>query len=185
MLKSEIFLQLFIISLTAATFSLLAIKLYPSELFAEHTVQKASAAWPSIQKKVTQRKEELLPPKSIGIKSIGISLMVAPGAIEDNTWTLFLDKASWLVTSKTPGKGNVIIYAHNRPGLFGDLKKVTIGAEIQIDDGKHIHDYVVSEKRKIVPSDVNGVLSDKNQLTLYTCDGVFDQRRLVVIALPK
>lgn len=189
MSKNDIFLQIFFIVLTSALISLLALKFYPQDFLKE---RKASAASnQSLVKPVpeTNMVEEAVQsflPAFISIPSIKMNLIVAPGVIVNNEWTLFDDKISWLSTSDTPGQGNVILYGHNRVGLFGDLKKLSIGDEIRIKDnsGKE-YLYEVTETRKVLPSDTDAIISDKNQLTLYTCDGTFDQKRLVVIALPK
>jgi len=57
-----------------------------------------------------------------------------------------------------------------------------IGDEIEIYEGDTKFSYKVIEVRRIKPTDVDAILSDRNRLTLYTCDGRFDQKRLVVYA---
>lgn len=175
-------MQLVFILLTASTISLIAIKIYPSGIFSK---PQANAQVPISVKVVSDPIKEFFPPLHIVVKSVGISLAIAPATIVDNSWTLYDDKASWLSTSKTPGEGNVILYAHNKAGLFGKLKYVKIADEISLESNGKIYLYQVAEKRKVLPTDVDMVLSDRDQLTLYTCDGVFDQKRLVVVAIPR
>ena len=110
---------------------------------------------------------------------------ITEGYISGNEWTLFEDKVSWLATSSTPGRGNTILYAHNKKNLFGPLKKIKIGDLIIIEGQGKIYEYSVSEIRKVLPNEVDAILSPQNQLTLYTCDGSFDQKRLIVIASAK
>ncbi|MEK7165546.1 MAG: sortase, partial [Patescibacteria group bacterium] len=124
-------------------------------------------------------------PTQIAFPALDLTLGVAEATITGDSWTLFETQASWLATSAEPGKGNVILYAHNRKGLFGSLNKLQVGAQIDVShEGREYH-YIVSEKQSVSPRDVNAILAGGDRLTLYTCDGTFDQKRLVVVALPR
>ena len=123
----------------------------------------------------------IIPPSEIKIEKINLDLAISPSVVKDNEWEVFDDRAAWLATSSLPGKGNTIIYAHDRQGLFGSLDRLRKGDEIKIYVDKWLT-YKVSEVKRVKPSDVEAILSDKNRLTLYTCDGAFDQKRLVVYA---
>lgn len=127
------------------------------------------------------------PPASIVVPTLDLDLPVAPGIVKNNQWTLYDDKISWLATSEPPGSGkNVILYGHNRPLLFGKLDRLQVGEEITvIDNSGVVFTYTVAQRRKVLPEDVDVIISAKNQLTLYTCEGSFDEKRLVVIAYPK
>lgn len=124
------------------------------------------------------------PPESISIPSLAINLSIAPAVTKDNEWTLYDDKISWLVTSKTPGNGNVILYGHNRENLFGRLNQLQLEEEISVEAGGKIYTYAVSEIKKVTPNDVEEILSGEDRLTLYTCEGSFDEKRLIVVAKP-
>lgn len=179
--KSEFFLQVVIFGMTAAVVALFAARIYPSSLFnRDHT--------PSAQEQTNIAQtvaKNANPPSSISIPAVDINLTVAAATIVGDNWTLYDDKASWLTTSKTPGNGNVILFAHNKDHLFGRVRQIQIGQEIVVGQGEKKITYVVSQKRQVTPKDIDAVLSNDNQLTLYTCDGSFDQKRLIVIALPK
>lgn len=182
MRKSDLFLQIFIFGLTAAIVSLLVLRFYPSKaiksLRGEDTNPSPISTAPGSNK-------EIHPPSAISIPAIPLNLPVAAGVIQNNKWTLYDDKVSWLSTSEPPGRGNVILYGHNRKGLLGDLDRLKVGEEIIIaSDGKK-YIYEVSQTRRVRPDEVDVIISDKNQLTIYTCDGSFDERRLVVFAYPK
>lgn len=176
--------------MSAATIVLIAAKLYPSSI-----VKKINSQPPQVlaeQKKVEKQKiaeavaaKKSSPPSAISIPSQNLKLAVAPGVILNNEWTLYDDKVSWLSTSETPGDGNVIIYGHSREHLFGNLDALKIGQEIKVESPDKTYTYIVVQKRKVLPEEVDVIISDKNQLTLYTCDGSFDQKRLVVFANPK
>lgn len=181
MLKSEFLLQLVIFGMTAAVVMLLVAKIYPSALF-----YGQKEVDPTLASKLTQSiPKNYTPPSLISIPQINLNLPIAAGTIVDNEWTLYEDKVSWLTTSQTPGNGNVILFAHNKDHLFGPLRKVQVGQEIIVGQGDRRLSYVISQKRQVTPKDVDAVLSDRDQLTLYTCDGSFDQKRLIVIATPK
>lgn len=187
MSRSDIFLQCIFIGMTGVVLFLLTVKLYPSKIIANYKAAAFRSDTPIIRS-IPVNLHTSIPkriPKSISIRSISIDLAIEPGVITDNKWTLYEDKASWLSTSQTPGYGNVILYAHNKIGLFGSLEKVDIDDEIILSDSTNTYIYKVVEKRKINPTDVDTIVSDRNQLTIYTCNGIFDEKRLVVVALPK
>lgn len=102
--------------------------------------------------------------------------------VHDNQWDMFDHAVAWLSTSAVPGEGNVILYAHNRKGLWRDLSRVRPGDTVEVQQDTRWVAYVVTESRTVTPTDVEAVLSDANQLTLYTCEGSFDQKRRVVYA---
>jgi LPXTG-site transpeptidase (sortase) family protein len=129
-------------------------------------------------------KQVKVSPSLISLPEKGVNLPVASGEIVEDKWTLYEDKVAWLSTSSEPGEGNVILYAHNQKHLFRPLHELVIGDEVMLEHGGWEYLYKVTEIKKVNPTDVAAVLSSEEQLTLYTCDGVFDQRRLVVIAKP-
>lgn len=180
-LKSDIFLQVIVFSLSAALVSLLAIRIYPKDLL--HP-KKPNPTPPPIALS-NENSKIVTPPNLIFIPSLEISLPIAPGVISNNQWTLYDDKVSWLSTSNTPGDGNVILYAHNRQSLFGPLDKLEEGAIIEVFSASgEKYSYQVREKREVLPNDLEAILSSEDQLTLYTCEGSFDEKRLIVKAFP-
>lgn len=182
MLKSDLLLQVAIFGMSALTISLVVARIYPSSLFKKHQSATPAADQQVIRSLSSARQA---PPTAISIPAVHLNLPIAQAAIVNNQWTLYEDKVSWLATSKTAGQGNVILYAHNRDKLFGSLRNVEIGQEISLQQDGKTYVYQVIQKRKVTPHDVDAVISNNDQLTLYTCDGSFDQKRLIVIALPK
>jgi len=124
-------------------------------------------------------------PAEIIIPSIQIDLKVDPGQIKDGIWLTSEDKATFLNTSAAPGSGgNVVIYGHNEKVIFGNLPYLSIGQKIIIKTtaGK-IYTYEVYEKDFVDPSRVDLVSpTNKEELTVYTCWGLFDSERAVVKA---
>ena len=125
-----------------------------------------------------------LPPTTIRIDKLDKFLPISAALVHDNEWDIFDNQVSWLSTSAVPGEGNVILYAHDRPEMFGDLNELEKGDTIEVLQNDVWRRYEVRETRSVTPSDVEAILSDDNQLTLYTCEGSFDQKRLVVYADP-
>lgn len=183
-MKSRFWLQLLIILIVSSIASMIFLKFYPVFKYNE----SVSASEVNIEFPQKQEIEDMIEPKEspsrIEIATIGLDLPIAPGIISDGKWVLYDDKASWLSTSEVPGFGNVILYAHNKVNLFGGLNNLTVGDEITIQHKGKNYLYSVISLNKVLPMEVNAVLSDENRLTLYTCDGAFDQKRLVVIANP-
>lgn len=124
-------------------------------------------------------------PKFIGIKSISLEAEIVPGGYRDEKWVLTNDKALFLPTSSKLGEGgNTIIYAHNTENLFGNLKKISIGETIVINDAKgKIYSFKVYSKEYISPYKMGKIATNlKDTVTLFTCDGWFDEKRLVIKA---
>ena len=69
--------------------------------------------------------------------------------------------------------------------MFGDLNELEEGDTIEVMQSDVWRRYEVRESRSVTPSDVEAILSEDNLLTLYTCEGSFDQKRLVVYADPE
>lgn len=142
------------------------------------------------EKKISQKPDTLqiipvkYPPTAVKIPVLNKELIVSAALVKGNTWDVFDDKIAWLATSAVPGEGNVILYGHARQALFGDLYKLKPGDLVQVKKGDLWYSYKVTEVHRVTPDDVNSILSEKNRLTLYTCDGSFDEKRLVVYADP-
>ncbi len=181
--KNDLLLQIIIFGLTSCMVALLVIKLYPEWYFVQQKVvasEKNKKVLEKIENNLKEIKNET--PLQIIIPSINVDLPVAPGVISDEIWTLYDDKAAWLSTSKSPGLGNVIIYAHNRDSLFGNLHTLSNGAAIAVSTNKNTYLYSVRSKSKVLPTNIEAILSDNNQLSLYTCEGFLDELRTLVTA---
>ena len=139
-----------------------------------------------IQSFTEQKSQELTkqPPTAIKIEKIKKNLPIQAALVKDNQWDMFPKSVAWLSTSAVPGEGNVILYAHNWPTLWADLYKLQPGDSIEVQQNQTWLSYTVTESRAVQANDINAVLNVKNQLTLYTCEGSFDQKRRVVYAFP-
>ena len=89
--------------------------------------------------------------------------------------------------SKTPlpgNKGNSVIYGHNFQNILGNLNKVDKGQQISIEftDGS-VKNFEVIQKINVTANQTH-ILNQSSdaRLTIYTCSGVLDTKRLVVVA---
>jgi LPXTG-site transpeptidase (sortase) family protein len=127
-------------------------------------------------------------PVEIIIPSVNIDLKVDPGTIKDGVWQISQKNATFLDTSAAPGGGgNVVIYGHNKKEIFGNLPFIGVGKKIMIKtkSGK-IYNYLVEKKYIVSPDRVDLVSPmPTEQLTIYTCYGLFDSQRAVIVAKPQ
>lgn len=126
-------------------------------------------------------------PARINIGSVGIDLSVEEGKIDSGIWQISDKNATYLIGSDVPGRsGNIIIYGHNKWEIFGKLGTVGEGNVVEIftKGGKEFRYRVVSIS-VVDPTDI-GVIAPTNYqvLTIYTCTGFLDSKRLVVKAVP-
>ncbi len=126
-------------------------------------------------------------PTQITIPSINIDLPVQEGAIKDGVWQISYANPTFLGSSARPGTGgNIVIYGHNKKAIFGNLPYLSLGQKILIKtaDGK-IHKYEAYKKDFVKPDRVDLVSpTDHEELTIYTCWGLFDSQRVVIKAKP-
>jgi LPXTG-site transpeptidase (sortase) family protein len=123
----------------------------------------------------------------ITIPSVSIAAPVKSAKIIDNAWEVSKDSASHLSGSSYPSEGgNIIIYAHNTPELFGNLKKVRVGDVVYVKDKSgHLKLYTVINEFETTPKNMSVIQPTKYEvLTLYTCSGFADSKRLIVQAIP-
>ncbi len=145
----------------------------------------AFAQVPELAHSVSKQNGSDPTPSGIVITSINVWLPVYPSSISNGQWETSRKGVSYLANGVTPGdKGNSIFYGHNWPNLLGSLYRVKPGDTIQVVsvDGQTTN-FVVSTVQVVTPNDIS-VLSQTNdrRLTIYTCTGFLDAKRLVVVA---
>jgi sortase A len=123
-------------------------------------------------------------PARLDIPSLGLSHEVLPAEVKGNSWPSTKSGVSYLLSSAEVGAGNTVIYGHNWPRILGNLSKLKVGESIKLTtQGGSEVTYVVYETRTVDPHTVS-ILDPSTDpiLTLYTCSGLFDSKRLVVFA---
>lgn len=123
-----------------------------------------------------------LVPVRVIIPSLAIDVVVKPAKVINGKWEIFEDSASYGVGSANPGEnGNIVVFAHARWGLFLPLRKITKGTKIYILTKKGWYNYEVSETKEVKPIDVSVIQPTIDEtITLYTCSGFADTKRLIV-----
>lgn len=131
--------------------------------------------------------ENLDVPVEIIIPSLSLDLKVDPGVIMDGVWQISANNATFLTTSAIPGQnGNTVIYGHNLKRILGSLPYLSIGQKITLKtvSGK-ILNYEVVSKEIVSPNRIDLVSpTNTEELTIYTCTGFADTKRVVVKAKP-
>ena len=123
-------------------------------------------------------------PVAIRVKSVGIDLPVVESSIVNGVWEIPPGGAGHLNTSSGIGLGNMVIYAHNKRSLFGPIRWIKKDSPIEIigKDG-NIYRYQVTETKEVSSDKIEYVLPKNDEvLTLYTCTGLFDSKRFIVLA---
>ncbi len=127
-------------------------------------------------------------PTRLIIRNSNTDLPIIPAKIKGQRWETTTQGVSWLTYSPIPGeKGNSILYGHNWSNILGNLTAVQVGQEIEIVSKDKAKKTFVIEKIAIVSPKNFSVLgqTDDVRITLYTCAGLFDENRLVVVATLK
>lgn len=123
-------------------------------------------------------------PLQISIPELFIDLTVKRAEVIDGYWEVFEGSAGWGSGSGFPGeKGNQVIFAHARDGLFLPLLYVEKGMEINVSTKAETYVYEVMEIKEVYPNQLEVIQPTSEEvLTLYTCSGFQDKKRLIVTA---
>jgi len=126
------------------------------------------------------------PPTRIIIPTVNIDVPVNEAKLTNGFWEVSETTASHGMGSSYPGSlGNTVLFAHARAGLFLSLRDIKIGDNIYILTNDRWHRYRVESKREVQPTDVTVIQPTKDEtLTLFTCSGFLDSKRLIVVAKP-
>jgi len=125
-------------------------------------------------------------PVRILIPSVQIDLAIVDAKVVNGFWELSENTASYGLGSGEPGqKNNTVIFAHARQGLFYNLKDVKLSDTIYIFTKNKWYRYNVTKITSVYPNQIEVIKPTKTEtLTLYTCTGFADQKRLIVQAVP-
>lgn len=178
------------IALVAAGFYLGVPKEIPKvKEVAQVAEQNSFAAEPvkidkELLKSQTTKDKKKTPPDRITVPSLGIDLPVKSSQIVNGYWEVFTDTAGWGVGSAFPeDTGNQVIFAHAREGLFLPLKNAMKGQTIYVFAKDKFYRYEISVIKEVLPSQTDVIApTTEAVLTLYTCTGFADSKRLIVSA---
>lgn len=149
------------------------------------TQQMAAEAAIAFKLESTDLEESLIPVK-IEITD-RVETEISTEFYQDGSWSISEHTASYLAGSGYPTQpGNTIIYGHDTADVFENLKGIQNGESVtlKLANGDE-RVYQVIDVVNVKPSQVRYLQNTPDEvLTLYTCDGLFDQHRLVVRAVP-
>ncbi len=139
-----------------------------------------------VDSKLLGKKETIQSPQRIVIPKFKIDLNVVEAKVINGFWEISEISASHGVGSANPGEnGNVVVFAHARDELFGPIRDIKKGDKIYILTKDHWHTYLVEETKLVDPEQIEVIGETKTEtLTLFTCSGFLDSKRLIVKALP-
>lgn len=126
------------------------------------------------------------PPTRIIIPTVNIDVPVNEAKLTNGFWEVSETTASHGMGSSYPGSlGNTVLFAHARAGLFLPLRNINIGDSVYVLTNDRWHRYRVENKREVQPTDVTVIQPTQDEtLTLFTCSGFLDSKRLIVVAKP-
>lgn len=164
--------------------SFLAFLLLSYLIYQRYNPQKLAFDMPEINAAENLKISEQRP-VGLKINSIDLSLPIILSEIKNNQWQATTEGVSLLKTSAVPGEvGNSVIYGHNWPNLLGNLKRVQPGDKlIVIFSDNSSKEFEVEYKVEVDPEETS-ILENSNdhRLTIYTCSGFLDSKRVVIVA---
>jgi LPXTG-site transpeptidase (sortase) family protein len=125
-------------------------------------------------------------PVRVIIPSVRIDLPIVPAPVVNGVWKTSAVSASHGLGSANPGEnGNTVIFAHARERLFLPLRDVKENDPVYLLTADGWYRYRVESFKLVNPEDVEVIAATKEEvLTLFTCTGFLDSKRLIVKALP-
>lgn len=126
-------------------------------------------------------------PSRILIPKTNTNVEIKEAKIHSGVWEINPDGASHLADSASiGGGGNIIIYGHNKNNIFGSMKLLENGDKIiLVSEDKSEHLYEIKQTLIVSPKQMEVLGQTQHEvLTLYTCIGLFDSKRLVIKAYP-
>lgn len=120
--------------------------------------------------------------QSLAIPAIDLILPVEKSLVANDEW-LITDALTAYHGEGTalPGRnGPMVIFAHARPGLFGNLSQLAQGDTILVKGKNNIYVYRVATQEIVSPENVSFLDEiDKHHITLFTCYGPNDEKRIL------
>ena len=124
-------------------------------------------------------------PLAITINSINVNLSIIPSAKTNNKFETTKNGVTYLTDSVLPAQtGNSVFYGHNWSNLLGNLKNVKRGDTIELKySNGEVKTFTVDLITEM-PAEYAKVSLDSNQkvMTIYTCSGFLDSKRIIVTA---
>ncbi|OGG26637.1 hypothetical protein A2960_00500 [Candidatus Gottesmanbacteria bacterium RIFCSPLOWO2_01_FULL_39_12b] len=138
----------------------------------------------NLLKERSKKEKEKQPPVRIVIPALEIDIPVKEAKIVKGYWEVFTDSAGFGSGTAYPEEmGNQVVFAHARKGLFLPLKNAKLRQDIYIFTKDKWYSYQIEDIKEVLPSQTEVIApSSESILTLYTCSGFADSKRLIIRA---
>lgn len=139
-----------------------------------------------IHQQLLGTRESAQSPLRVVIPTVNIDLPIVEANVVDGYWEISETTASHGVGSANPGEiGNTVLFAHARADLFGPVRELKKDDVLYVLTKDRWHRYAVLQTKLVEPKDIEVIAStDEEILTLFTCSGFLDTKRLIVTATP-
>lgn len=156
-------------------------------LFVFFVSKGVSSGSETLAQEVPQNTNSINFPTRLVISDLGIDLPIYTTELVNGDWEEIDNGILYLSNSAIPGEsGNSIIYGHNTPKLLGNLKNAQKDALIKIKYANgESKSFNITNTFNVTPDQTHILkTSKKPKITIFTCNGFFDEKRFVVVAIP-
>lgn len=110
-------------------------------------------------------------------------LVIDKVGILTNIYPAVQKEGEWQPDSRGVSIHQNVIYGHNWNSILGNLVNVKPGMIVEIRNKDSVKKYVVDFTQEIDPKSYDVVNQNTdNKIVIYTCSGIFDTKRFVVVA---
>ena len=124
-------------------------------------------------------------PVAISIPSINLKVGIQKSEEENDSWKVYRHFLAYVEDSELEFDkgGNLIVYGHAIPELFGKLGQLHEGETIMVYTPSSVVTYAIVSKELVLPDEIDKISSiGDTHLSLFTCDGPNDEYRVLVKA---
>lgn len=137
--------------------------------------------------KIDKTDQSVIIPRHIKIYPIGVDVDIKTSTISNGVWMTDKNMANYLIESSgISGGGNIIVYGHNKDTVLGPIRWIKEGNTIEMTgDNNLTYLFKVVKTDIVYPDNLSYIQKTSEEtLTIYTCTGIFDSKRFVVVAKP-
>ncbi len=135
-----------------------------------------------------QKIEEPGKPKRLVIPSLSLGLPIISEQMSNGTWTVEEGVANFAEESSpfNGDVGNSVLFGHNKQDAFRPMANLKKGDLVFVQSSQYQFGYEVNTLSTTSPKNVDVMKpGTERELTLITCNGIFDEKRLIIKATLK
>lgn len=139
----------------------------------------------SVDPLIAKETSNSVQPNTITISSINVNLPIIPATRNNGKFETTKNGVTYLTDSAIPAQtGNSVFYGHNWSNLLGNLKNVKRGDTIELKYANGEAKVFTVDLITELPAKYAKVSleSDQKVMTIYTCSGFLDSKRIIVTA---